>query len=180
MTKAARLFDVVIPEACAPDIAARHIDAEIPPKRPRQRPTITVISALNDIQMVLTQLCLHAGYPAEPAPESGRSDPRGIVVWDVPVLESHWSEKLARWSRNCRVIASIGFPDRELVTLAKDAGAFACVEWPCEPADLEFVLDRAAIAPAPVPADARHAVPPTPALLRRIARGEVATEPREG
>jgi len=68
----------------------------------------------------------------------------------------------------------IGFADRGLVTEARAAGASACLDFPCDLADLAFVLarlaDRAETAPG---FDASHAVPP-PRMGLRVVRPPVA------
>jgi hypothetical protein len=88
--------------------------------------------------------------------------PAALCVWDVPVLEPGWSKDLSRRAKLGMVVALMGFADRSLVRQARAAGASACLDLPCDPADLVDVLDRL----ASLRLDGAHDVPP-PATLRR-------------
>jgi hypothetical protein len=87
------------------------------------------------------------------------------------MLDPGWPDRMARRSRSSSVIALMGFADREAVRTARETGASACLEWPCELDDLAYVLDRIA---APPRADTGHGVPPAPAVARRPEPAEVA------
>ena len=102
---------------------------------------------------------------------------RTLTIWDVPLLEPDWSQRLERRSRaNGPVIALFGFADRETVTLAKACGAIACLELPYDVDDLIDVIDRAARTlsperwPIPVRVEQPHRLPPPP------RRGRIASE----
>lgn len=168
LARAARLFDAVLPEATAADTIRRHV--EPPGPRPAHRPTIRVVSGLHDVRGVLVDACRVLGYRAE-AEGDGEAGLRGVVVWDVPMLDPGWPERLARRSRSASVVALMGFADRESVAIAREAGAAACLEWPCDLDDLAHVLDRLTAGPRVEPG---HALPPSPALGRRGERIEVA------
>ena len=84
--------------------------------------------------------------PAAPSPAD-----RALTIWDVPVLEPDWAERLERRARlTGPVIALCGFADRDVVVTAKARGAVACLELPYDVDDLIDVIDRAARS---IPAD---------------------------
>jgi hypothetical protein len=169
LVRHARLFDAVLPEATAAETVRRHVDLERP--TPVHRPMVTAVSSLHDIRVLLREACRHAGYRVETADDTPELAPRGLVVWDVPILDPRWPERMARRAKTSAVVALLGFADRAIVTSARAAGAAACLEWPCDLEDLFYVMDRLAAV------DPGHTVPPAPALLRRPERIEVA-EPR--
>ena len=68
----------------------------------------------------------------------------------------------------------LGFPDREMVTSARSRGAWACLDSPCDPADLAWVLDRVATGTISMQ-DRGHAVPPPPAGLARRTTAAVSS-----
>lgn len=168
LVRSARLFDAVLPEATAAETIRRHIG----PAREKSvhRPTIGIISGLHEVRCVLVDACRDIGYRAEAATDGDDLTPRGIVVWDVPMLDPRWPERMARRSRSANVVALLGFADREAVATARQAGASACLEWPCDLDDLAFVLDRMSSLPRIEPG---HSSPPPPALGRRGERVEV-------
>src|SRR5205823_12963765 len=95
-----------------------------------------------DLRHVLADTCAEAGYPVAPARDWSEVGQGGLAVWDVPVLEPDWPRLLGREARSRPVVAMLGFADRAMVGLARDRGAAACLDLPCDPADLIFVLDR--------------------------------------
>jgi hypothetical protein len=165
LVRHARLFDAVLPEATAAETVRRHVDPER--STPAHRPSVTVVSSLHDVRVVLREVCRHGGYRVEIADDTPELAPRGLVVWDVPILDPRWPERLVRRAKTAAVVTLLGFPDRTIVTSAREAGASACLEWPCDLDDLYYVMDRLA---APDPG---HTIPPAPALLRRPERVEV-------
>jgi hypothetical protein len=165
LVRNARLFDAVLPEATAAETIRRHVDPEGSARA--HRPSVTVVSSLHDIRSTLHDVCRHAGYRVETADDTPDLAPRGLVVWEVPLLDPQWPERLARRGRTSAVVTLLGFADRAIVTAARMAGAAACLEWPCDLEDLSYVMDRlAAVEPG-------HTLPPAPALLRRPERVEV-------
>jgi hypothetical protein len=158
----ARLFDAVLPEATATDTIRRHVEPDRP--RPAGRATVQVVSGLHDVRGVLVDACRALGYRAEDVDDREETSPRGVVVWDVPMLDPRWPERMARQSRSANVVALLGFADRETVKTAREAGALACLDWPCDLDDLAFVLDRIAAGPR---VEGGHVLPPAPAVGRR-------------
>jgi hypothetical protein len=162
------LVDVVLPEATARETIARHVlsgegRAGGDDRGPASRPCIDVVSSQFELREALADVCLSAGFPVRKASDWAEVAPGGLAVWDVPVLETDWGRALARRSRIGTVVALIGFADRVLVGQARAQGASACLELPCDPADLIVVLDRLCSSRC----DRTHEVPPPPRVLRR-------------
>jgi hypothetical protein len=161
-----RLVDAVIPEATAREVVFRQalaIDRKPrPPGGPR--PRIAVVSTNYELRATLAETVRSGGFLAEPVAEPADVAPGLAAVWDVPVLEPDWPSRLATLARSDRVVALLGFADRQTVALARQAGASACLDLPCEVADLLAVLDRVVA----VRQDSPHEVPPQPAGMRTV------------
>ncbi len=169
LVRTARLFDLVLPEATAAETIRRHVEPGR--TRPAGRTTVQVVSGLHDVRGVLVDVCRGVGYRAEATDDRDETPARGVVVWDVPLLDPRWPDRMALRARTASVVALLGFADRETVATARRAGATACLEWPCDLDDLAYVLDRIAAGPR---ADAGHALPPNPVSARRLEQAEVA------
>jgi hypothetical protein len=162
--------DVVLPEATARETVARHVGGR---SRPRGiRPPVAVVSGLHELRCTLADACRAAGYRAEPARDWSEAAPGSLAVWDVPVLEPGWPRLLEAQAATRAVVALLGFADRATVELARARGAAACLDLPCLPEDLTFVLDR--LAPGTARPGARrragpgHVLPPAPAASRPL------------
>ncbi len=154
----ARLVDVILPEATARETVAHHASGpETPPRPPGPRPRVAVVAAGFELRTTLAEACRAGGYPAEPAVDWPDAAPGLVAIWDVPILEAGWPEKLARRARVAPVVALLGFADRATVDLARAHGASACLDLPCEVADLLNALDRVTSARIAEPA---RVVPP--------------------
>lgn len=157
------LVDRFVPEATARDTIARHVAEGAEPVRSAgSRPSVRVVCNNHELRQTLADACAAIGYAAEPARDWSEAA-GGLAVWDVPVLEPDWPRVLARRARTGPVVALLGFADRALVAQARAHGAAACLELPCDLADLGFVLDRLATGRAEPP----HDVPPAPAAWRQ-------------
>jgi CheY-like chemotaxis protein len=181
------LADLIISEATAADILPRHVSRFVrgPAERSDRAPAagfrIEVAGSNHDLCLALVEACTTAGYRAVKVPDLEIAGAQGartarsrvleptLTVWDVPVLEPDWSQRLERRARATGpVIALLGFADRESVTLAKASGAVACLELPFNVDDLIDVIDRAAPAlslervPAPARVEQPHRLPPPP------------------
>ncbi len=172
LVRSSRLFDVVLPEATASETIRRHLDATpTPTPTLGRRSPLQVVSGLHDIRLVLSEVCRHAGFVPTLCSDTPDLRPRGLVLWDAPVLNARWPDRLAELARSATVIGLFGFADRAIVATARRAGASACLDWPCDLDDLTYVLDRmASIAGA----DLAHVVPPLPIMTRRGGGVEVA------
>jgi len=162
------LVDVVLPEATARETIARHVfqrsvRAGGEGRGSGHRPRIDVISGNHELREALADICRSAGYPTRIAADWAEVEPGAVAVWDVPVLEPGWGRTLGRYARQGGVVTLVGFADRRLVAEARARGAAACLDLPCEPADLIEVLDRL----TGVRPDGTHEVPPPPHALRR-------------
>ena len=172
------LVDVVLSEATARETIARHLACGVGEGRGdgrgmTPRPTIDVVSSNYELREALGDVCLSAGYPIRKAVDWAEVEPGGLAIWDVPVLEPDWGRALARRSQVGMVVALIGLADRVLVGQARAQGASACLELPCDPADLIDVLDRLCSSSR---SDRTHDVPPPPRALRRASQ-KVVVEP---
>jgi hypothetical protein len=160
LERCAALADAIIPEATARDTIARHVAAIAPTRGPGPRPRVAVVAADFALRQAMADACEAIGFPVATAAGWSDAPPSGPAVWDVPVLEPDWLRALARRSRTGPVVALLGFADRASVAEARAHGASACLESPCDLADLAVVLDRLAV--ATVRAEAAHDVPPGP------------------
>jgi hypothetical protein len=163
------LVDLILPEATARETIGRHLRETKPPDQlvsEPSRPRVAVVSSNFELRATLADACLAAGYPAQALADWPGGDAAGLVVWDVPLLEPDWSRQLSRHARTNPLVALLGFADRAVVREAREQGASACLELPCEPADLVDVLDRLASSRP----DRLHGVPPAPLSLKRGVR----------
>jgi hypothetical protein len=176
--------NLVLPESAAPDVLARHIARLL--EQPRVRPArgdevrfrIEVAGANDELTRALVEACTRVGHRVEKVDERSFGEPsaprfaefaaeRVLTIWEVPLLEQGWSERLERRSRATGpVIALLSFPDRRIVAQAKALGAIACLELPCNLDDLLEVIDRATRStppeswPVPARLEPAHALPP--------------------
>jgi hypothetical protein len=164
------LVDAILPEATARETIARHVGTGARASVPR--PAVAVVSSQYELRWTLADACRDAGYQAELARSWPEAVPAPLAVWDVPVLEPGWPVLLEAQAATRCVVALLGFADRETVALARARGAAACLDLPCDPADLAFVLDRLAQRLARPGARRRaepaHGLPPAPASSRRV------------
>lgn len=159
--------DRIIPEATAAETIARDLVPQ--PTHTRSavaRPGLTIVSTNYELRLVLAETCRRAGYSTEPARDWDDAPRTGLALWDVPVLEDHWANRLSEQTGSRAVVALIGFADRALVTRARTAGASACLDLPIDPADLVYVIDRLTAARPRLLIDSGHAVPPNPVPAR--------------
>jgi hypothetical protein len=195
------LFDLVLSEAPAADILpgqlARRLDGT-----GRRRPApgaapfrIEVAAGDNELGRILADACVRAGYSATPIddqeigeqpPARRRDRPRPaervLTVWELPVLEPGWSRRLEwRVRRTGPVIGLAGFADRAIVAQAREAGAVACLDLPCDLDDLVDAVDRTVAAtppdawPIPARAEPAHVLPPPRRSARRIGKPAAAS-----
>jgi hypothetical protein len=197
LEKWASAVDLVVSEATAADVLPRHLARLVEEERRRGPPgdaaafRIEVAGGAVELCQVLAEACTAAGYPAEavddcergqsPQPRSpaASATQRVLTIWEVPVLEPCWAERLERrFRRTGPVIALAGFADRATVARAKASGAVACLELPCNIDDLLDVIDRTVRStpadawPSPGRVEPPHTLPPR--SHRRAARDPVA------
>jgi hypothetical protein len=175
------MIDALLPEATARETVARHVAGAESTTRPAgPQPSVTVVSGLFEMRSTLVDACDAAGYPVTPSADWPAEDTGSLAVWDVPVLEDEWPSLLAKQARSRRVVALLGIADRVTVSLARAHGAAACLDLPCDPADLVFVLDRLAAQATDsavsreVVGEPAHSVPLAPAGLRKPKRRPAA------
>ena len=167
LERAAASVDLALPEATAVETLPRHVAGFLNALAREDRSSraasrkVDVISSDHALRSVLAEACSVAGFQARTASEldlslgprggTGDAAPAGpdLTLWDVPVLEPDWPERLERRSRLGPVVAFLGFPDRTAVNLARTKGASACLEMPFDLADLIYVLDRVAAGRGP-------------------------------
>ncbi|AMV36755.1 hypothetical protein [Planctomyces sp. SH-PL62] len=181
--RCASLVELVTPEATAAETLPRQLERMLGcvPARAKRTPADTlpveVVSTDYELRQVLREACDRGGYRTADAPTLAASpdgdlpaDGPRLTVWDVPVLEPRWEERLERRSRLGPVLALLGFADRSAVTQAREAGAAACLDLPCAMDDLIDALDRMARRAARPRAQVAHPTPPAPTAAARGAR----------
>ncbi len=125
----------------------------MPTVRPSFR--VEIACGTDELGDSLVQTCTDAGYRVEKVDDSGFGEDlrawvspvatteRVLTIWEVPVLEPGWAERLGRRAvATGPIIGLMGFAERSTVTLAKANGACACLELPCDRDDLLEVIDR--------------------------------------
>jgi CheY-like chemotaxis protein len=159
-----RLVDAVIPEAIARDTVLRqaHLLDLKDRSETTNRAKVAIASANHEIRSMLTEAARSGGFNVEAALDPSDTPQTMTLAWDIPVLEPDWPSRLASLARTRPVIALIGFADRQNVTIARQAGAFACLDMPCEVADLVAILDQAST----IRLDPAHDLPPMPSVRR--------------
>jgi len=159
-----RLVDVILSEATAAETVLRQALAIDRPLRPGPvaGARVVVVSSQFETRTTLSEVVQAGGFWVETVSDPLDVPLGSVIVWDVPVLEADWPGRLARLAKLGPVVALIGFADRATVRLARDQGASACLDWPCEVGDLLAVLDRV----AKTRKDQGHEVPPVPFLKR--------------
>jgi len=175
LERCSEFVDVVLPEATARDTILRHLgkgEGRGEREAPGNHPQVQVVSSDFELRQTLAAACVVAGHRAKPVANWSEAAPGGVVVWDVPVLDTDWPGTLARQARLASVVALLGFADRAMVREARDQGASACLESPCELADLLFVLERLSACRS----EPAHGVPPPPVTSRRAPRPVVESQ----
>ena len=185
LERVSRLVDLVVPESTAAEVLPRHVARLIdraerrPPRPPAVSFRIEVASGTEHLGRSVLDACISAGYRAEPVDDQeiggiirvrnrpGPATERVLTIWEIPVLESGWAERLEwRTLRTGPVIALAGFADRETVARARAGGAHACLELPLDMDDLIDAVDRVVRStdleswPVPPRAEPPHALPP--------------------
>ncbi|WP_165064142.1 response regulator [Paludisphaera rhizosphaerae] len=181
--RCAGLVEIVTPEATAAETLPRQIERMlktpgVASRTAREASPVEVVSTDYELRQVLCEACTRAGYRASDSAEllADPVDGRRLTVWDVPVLEPRWEERLERRSKQGPVLALLGFADRTAVTHAREAGASACLDLPCAMDDLIDAVDRMAREETLRPrAQTAHATPPPPS---RSYRGRLAIAER--
>lgn len=163
---AAGLVDEVLTEATAREVLARRLRPDPRPRPGRSRARVAVTSSQRALADLIADACTAAGYATARRPEGPEAGDEPWVVWDVPVLEPGWADRLAVAAQRRGVVALLGLADRETVALARRSGAVACLDLPVDPGDLIAALDRLTgrdrdLEPGPPPATARRVRPPS-------------------
>ena len=143
--------DAVLPEAAAVDAIARQV-AEVEGLRPcgmlDDRPThatgrtIGVASTNTELRSTWRAILQAGGYSVVDTSDPESLPDRLVTLWDVPILEANWANRLAARKARGPVIAAIGFLDWTTRSLALAAGASACLDLPTDLADLVMAVDK--------------------------------------
>ena len=167
--------ELVLNEATASAMIGRHVAASwVIPTR-NTLPMLVVVAAGFEVRTMLVEAAETAGFPARGFSTWNDATPSRLAIWDVPVLEPNWERQIIEPARRRSVLAVIGFATRETVAAAREAGASACLDFPCDVADLAFVLDRLSTRESTsILLDGPHLVPPPPRVGLRVVRPPVA------
>ena len=140
--------DVVLPEAAAVETIARHVAGSAERGAGRITPptgrtvAVAVVSTNGELRATWAAICRAGGYAVVEARDL-ESLPAGLpAVWDVPVLETGWAERIKARVVVGPLVAAIGFLDRTTRAVARQAGASACLDLPSDLADLVHAVDR--------------------------------------
>jgi hypothetical protein len=139
------LCDVMIPETTA--VAAIDRQAAIATGASCGEPllmpcSVAVVSTNFEMRTMLADALARGGFVARPVRDFRDAPPGQLALWDVPVLEADWRGRLAHETKIRAVIALAGFLDRALVGQMLGCKARCCLDLPCDPADLRWVLRR--------------------------------------
>ncbi|HEX3447625.1 MAG TPA: hypothetical protein VHS97_05195, partial [Isosphaeraceae bacterium] len=181
------LANHVLFEATAGDVLPRYVARLVEGRESRIARVdstgfrIEVAGSNRDLCEGLVEACVIAGYRAIAVddldaagsvgaqPVAPQAVERALTIWDVPVLEPDWPDRLEQRARSTGpVIAVFGFADREVVSTARARGAVACLELPYDVDDLIDVIDRAGRSfpadkwPVRVRVEPAHRLPPRP------------------
>jgi hypothetical protein len=161
------VVDELIPEAVALDVLAGRLSPLPVPKATGEKTPedvrddrdrslqhgkrVRVVSTDLELVGAIGEFCRSQGdvivqEPLLPSASEARlsdSKSRGLTIWEVPQLEPGWPAEMERLARSGPLIALLAFPRRDLVTLAKSQGAFACLPLPCHFDDLALAMKRA-------------------------------------
>ena len=195
LERGSRLVDLVLGEATAADVLPGQVDRLLGAGRGCGRSAgdpvavrIEIAGGELELCLALVETCRAAGYRAEaigdreigegPRSRKSAAPPRErvLTIWEVPVLEVGWAQRLARRAvQTGPVIALAGFADRTIVAEARASGAAACLDLPCNLDDLLDVIDRTVrstttdVWPLPARLDPAHTLPPLPQRAARRA-----------
>ena len=156
LERCSRMVDLVLPEATAVETLPRHVRRLVndEPETPRHAdpgaPGVEVVSSDHELRLILAETCVAAGFQVRSASDfrdaRGFAGPVGngpvITVWDVPVLDPAWTQRLEERCKLGPVVALMGFADRATVSEARRHGASACLDAPVDPHDLIDALNR--------------------------------------
>ncbi len=181
------LVDLIVSEATAADVLPGQIARRFEggerrnPRSVAPAFRIEVAGGDDELCRALADVFEAAGYRADAIDDqeiggllrarnrSGSFLEQVLTIWELPVLEPGWAERLeGRARRMGPVIVLAGFADRAIVARAKAAGAIACLELPCDIDDLIETVHRAVRAtdpeswPVPPRAEPPHGLPPRP------------------
>jgi hypothetical protein len=183
----ARFVDLVVSEAVAAHVLPRHVSRLLggpkakSPTSPDSTWRIEVACGNDELRQAVVDSCLAAGHRAESIadadlgriarsrdPSPPTADPI-LTIWEVPVLEPAWAERIQRRAQETGpVIALLGFADRATVSRARASGAVACLELPFDFEDLFDAIDRTPSAATlvatkmPERVEPPHTLPPPP------------------
>jgi hypothetical protein len=191
------LVDQVIPEGTAADILPGRIGRLIEGgplgvRRNVESFAVEVSGRNEDLCRTLVEVCVRAGYKAAAIDDllagdfakarqaASSASERTLTIWEVPVLETGWSEVLERRAlATGPIIGLMGFADRATVSRAKANGAALCLDLPFEVEDLIDSVERVAVSraleqwPLPARVEPPHQLPPRP--RRRAASRETSS-----
>jgi CheY-like chemotaxis protein len=193
-----RAADLVVPEATAVETLSRHVTrlmADAPEALGQacpEAPLVEVVSSDHELRAILAESLMTAGFQVTAARELHDDRDRLAIsasgpvmtLWDVPVLDPDWPQRLEHRCKLGPVVVLLGFADRAMVAEARSRGALACLDVPFDLHDLIDVLNRVgrsvrsdrslSVSGRSEPA---HLVPPPPAS--RASRGRAAILERE-
>jgi hypothetical protein len=150
--RASLIVDSVVSEATALEVLPRWAGIDpLRPDPPEEPLMVGVVSGLYETRMMLTEALGAAGLRVQPARDWSELPADMPCVWDAPVLQPDWLNLLERHAANRPLVVLAGFADRAMVAACRDRGAAAVLDWPVDPADLAYVVQRVARDPGTPP-----------------------------
>lgn len=138
-------FDAILAETSARETIARYINADSARRSaPRERSPVAILGGNNAIRRTIAEACRDFGRDSAIVVDDGNllNIKESTLIWIDPTFERDRIDLFFEAAERNAIVALIGCADRVRDLEARRLGAAACLDFPCDLADLAFVLDR--------------------------------------
>jgi hypothetical protein len=138
-------FDAILAETSARETIALYVNADSARRSaPRERSPVAILGGNHAIRRTIAEACRDFGRdPAIAVDDDNLSNiQESTLIWIDPTFERNRIDLFFRAAERNAIVALIGCADRVRDLEARRLGASACLDFPCDLADLAFVLDR--------------------------------------
>lgn len=138
-------IDAILAETSARETIALHVDADLSlPSVPAKRSPVAILGGDRAIHQTIAEACRTLGrYPTILTNKTELLNIKeSTLIWINPTVERDRFDWFSSVSERSAIVALIGCADRVRDLEARRLGAAACLDFPCDLADLAFVLDR--------------------------------------